>query len=358
MGLFGPNVKRMKAKGDVGGLIALLESGDEQLAEQAEDALGDLGAPAVAGLLPFLSSDRMIRWTASGILQRIGEPAVEPLSALVSDRSADNFARYQAATILGRIGDLRAFDPLMSALADGFTAAAGRALGRLGDPRAAEGIYAAMCAEKKSGSRQEAAVGLAALGDARAIDELVEAARSEDEYLKKDALEALATFDDPRAKNVLDNHEAHRWDLIATGIVGEQTRAEKDRKRYEDNVRLGTDARSVFHTSRLRAMAHKAQFLPLEFASQADVVGPGADAGSILLGLVATTCEEAARALETGMDPNGQPIEPAQVAAGLRAMTADSRSQIGLAATALDPTGVQVLGIVLDDIDGVASHLR
>lgn len=85
MGFFKPNIEKMKAKKDVGGLIKALKDKDGGVRVSAVVALGE-----------------------------IGEPAVEPLIEAVRDEDED--VRVEAAEALIKIGDERAVDPLIQYL--------------------------------------------------------------------------------------------------------------------------------------------------------------------------------------------------------------------------------------------------
>jgi len=83
-----PNIKELKARGDVEGLIGALED-----------------------------SDAGVRWKAAYALGEIGdERAIEPLIEALKD--SDEYVRGGAAHALGKIGDKRAVEPLIEALKD------------------------------------------------------------------------------------------------------------------------------------------------------------------------------------------------------------------------------------------------
>src|SRR6185503_9522151 len=73
---------------------------------------------------------------------RLGKRAVprlvEKLRTTPTATTRDRTARDQAAIALGTLGDARALEPLLEALSGEKSAAAATALGRLGDPRAVE----------------------------------------------------------------------------------------------------------------------------------------------------------------------------------------------------------------------------
>ena len=97
MGLFGPpDVDKLKAKGDVPGLIkALGYERDSGVRGRAADALVQLGSGAVEPLIVTLRD-------VSGV-RRDGSHEV---------------GREAAAQVLGKIGDARAIEPLIAGLRD------------------------------------------------------------------------------------------------------------------------------------------------------------------------------------------------------------------------------------------------
>ncbi len=112
-------VKRLQKKGDVAGLINLLNEpwdGDEGLHESAVQALAALGTAAVEPLIAALQNAK-----------RSSNPMIDP----------DLYLRRGAVTALGKIGDPRAIDVLLPALSDNIPmvrTAARWALGDIGEP--------------------------------------------------------------------------------------------------------------------------------------------------------------------------------------------------------------------------------
>lgn len=78
LGLFGPSVSQLKARGDVEGLLGLLSSGDEKKRQEAEWALVGLGPPVIQALIARAHD---VPLPAGRVLSRIGDPAVKPVSA-------------------------------------------------------------------------------------------------------------------------------------------------------------------------------------------------------------------------------------------------------------------------------------
>lgn len=147
MFLFGPpNVKKMKARRDMQGLIkALRYKKDDKTCKAAAEALVEIGAPAVEMLIAAL-------------------------------RDSDDDVRQSAAMALGEIGDARAVEPLIAALADQHghvRELSARALGKVGDPRAVEALIATLKDDRYEYVREASAEALGRIGDGRAMDPLV-----------------------------------------------------------------------------------------------------------------------------------------------------------------------------------------
>ena len=98
-----PDIRQMKAARDVQGLVkALGYRRDCDIRSAAADALGRLGdATAIQPLVQALR-DKFVRWEAAMALERIGEPAIGPLSQTVSD-TGDIYVRKVAERTLQRI---------------------------------------------------------------------------------------------------------------------------------------------------------------------------------------------------------------------------------------------------------------
>ena len=116
MGLFKPNIRKLKAKKDVEGLIKAL--GDWSVQWEAVRALGEIGEPAVEHLIKALDdSDKDVREYAVRALGEIGNArAVEGLIKALDDSYW--LVRRDAVEELGKIGDPRAFDALSELVHD------------------------------------------------------------------------------------------------------------------------------------------------------------------------------------------------------------------------------------------------
>lgn len=121
------------------------------------------------------------------------------ISALINDKSSGT--RADAAEVLGEIGDARAVEPLIDALRDAdYTVqwAAAEALGKIGDKKAVEPLITTL----KAGDeylRERAAEALGDIGDKKAVEPLINALKDEDESVRSSAAEALGNIGDVRA---------------------------------------------------------------------------------------------------------------------------------------------------------------
>ena len=204
--------------GEFDALIRALEDKDDEIAESASQALGELGDPRAADFilkrisgttkwqLLFHSGSALARFGDSRAVEPLRSAygawnlvagkaliaerlaglhaveAVEPLIFVLQDRARMGYyddRRYDdlsafAAQALGRLNDTRAVQPLIVALASGpavVQSAAARSLGRLQDAQAIEPLAKAM--DDASGEvRSAAAWALAIFGDARGVERL------------------------------------------------------------------------------------------------------------------------------------------------------------------------------------------
>jgi HEAT repeat protein/predicted O-methyltransferase YrrM/protein-S-isoprenylcysteine O-methyltransferase Ste14 len=115
----------------------LKDAGDRGEKRRAAGLLAEIGEPAMEPLLALLGDrDPNVRAYSAGALGTIdSERVVSPLIALLRD--GDPYVRRTAAEALGRTGSSRAVDPLIAALEDpagDMASAAARALGRIKHP--------------------------------------------------------------------------------------------------------------------------------------------------------------------------------------------------------------------------------
>ncbi len=114
------DLRELKKRGDVNGLIDVLNTGDLQEKRDAAFILGELKSSiAVKPLIRFLKKDDIhIRANAAWALGEIGDlDAVLPLIELLYDTSQN--VQLHAAWSLGRIGDEHAIPDLFAAMKNG-----------------------------------------------------------------------------------------------------------------------------------------------------------------------------------------------------------------------------------------------
>ena len=122
MPLFGPpNIEKMKAKGDINGLLKALSDQQGAVRCQAAEALGQLGdLRALEPLLDALKArdDQMRDAAVRGLGELHNAKAVKPLIAKLLYDSNYN-VQISAAFALGKIGDPQAVEPLTAAIKNG-----------------------------------------------------------------------------------------------------------------------------------------------------------------------------------------------------------------------------------------------
>jgi HEAT repeat protein len=193
-----------EALGEIGdaaavpGLLAALRDASLYVREAAAKALGEIGAPAVPGLLAALrDADWNARLAAAEALGEIGAPAVPGLLAALRDESRQ--VRKAAAWELGKIGDAAAVPGLLAALGDAdvdVREAAAWAL-RIGDAAAVPGLLAAL-RDADWRVRRAAAAALGEIG-APAVPGLLAALGDADANVREAAAAALGEIGDAAA---------------------------------------------------------------------------------------------------------------------------------------------------------------
>jgi len=198
-GLFGTDVKKLKASRNVQGLIFALQHKDPTVQYDAAEALGEIGDDrAVEPLLAALKNDETggVRWKAAEALSKLGTPAVAGLtSALQHD---DDDVRWKAAIALGEIGDPRAITALINVLSDNdrfVKSRAAYALSMIGEPAVDPLINALR--EGDGNLRWGAAIALGKIQSSRAIDPLIRALADKYENVRAESASALAAIGKP-----------------------------------------------------------------------------------------------------------------------------------------------------------------
>jgi len=177
-------------------LINLLQDEEQNVCANAAEALGKIGSPKAGE--PLVKALKEVkagyrRYIVDALATIRYTPAVGSLIDLLkNDPTEDN--RRRAAFALGEIGDARAVEPLIAAVRTDRTnvrIGAARALGDLKDPRAIEALIEALIDDW--GFEHVAAKALGKIGDPRAIEPLIAAITRKDKYsnLRSAAAEAL-----------------------------------------------------------------------------------------------------------------------------------------------------------------------
>lgn len=198
MSLNHEDLGKMRAAGDIDGLVAVIESGDDKLRDTAAEMLGECGdARCVGPLMKMLREGRFgyIRGAAARALGQLR--AAEAVSALEETlNDSIHYTRCGAARALGQIGDVRAVEPLIGMLKEEreeyvrWTAA--DALKKLGE-KAVEALVRRVREDPGRGV-ELAVVVLGEIGDPRAIEALQELAQTHpEEYVRRTAARVAET---------------------------------------------------------------------------------------------------------------------------------------------------------------------
>jgi HEAT repeat protein len=185
------------------------------------DALGKIGEPAIDELIRMLKMDELtLKIFASVSLERIGKPAAKALIETLDDRSM--WTRQSAAQMLGSMKAVEAINALIKLLTSGdllVEQTAADALAEIGEPSLEPLI--ALLSDRNLELRVKAVDTLGRIGDSRAIDPLLRilAARPAERTdkgseLRAAAAEALGNFDDLRVRSLLFEVAAQEGGLV------------------------------------------------------------------------------------------------------------------------------------------------
>lgn len=233
MPLFGPpNIEKLRAKGDVPGLVKALSHKDQHTRLQAAQVFKHLRDPrAVDALVEALARDpnHEMRKAAAAALGALGdERAVGALQVALESRDSDlrgiaagalrGILTPEAVDALAREGELKALSEiLLDRAGDGGKLAAARALASLGDPRALQPLLESdsglwideavrnlgeaavdplidALGEGKADVRTRAAAALGKVSALRAIDALLAALNDHHKDVRLNAIGALAQY--------------------------------------------------------------------------------------------------------------------------------------------------------------------
>jgi HEAT repeat protein len=189
-----------KVKDEVEIQIDLIKDKDWFRRKDAAITLGEMGDPrAIAPLITALrDSEWNVREAAQDALAQIGPPAVDALIKALREYQIRTFV----IQVLGKIKDERVLDPLMLQLRnEEFKDVATKALVEVGLP-AVERLMAVLN-DKDKNVRKHAVIALGEIGIAEAVEPLIEATKDEDWTVRLQAIAALDLIGDDRGKPVI-----------------------------------------------------------------------------------------------------------------------------------------------------------
>jgi HEAT repeat protein len=192
-----PAVVEEKVKDEVEIQIDLLKDKDWFRRKDAAITLGEMGDErAIAPLVTALrDSEWNVREAAQDALAQIGPPAVEPLIKSLREYQVRTFV----IQVLGKIKDERVLDPLMAQLRnEEFKDVATKALVEVGLP-AVERLMAVLN-DKDKNVRKHAVMALGEIGVKEAIEPLIDATKDEDWTVRLQAIAGLDLIGDERGK--------------------------------------------------------------------------------------------------------------------------------------------------------------
>lgn len=199
--LFKPNLEKMKAKQDYVGLWQVARKNLPETQTIAKDALVSIGAPAVPFLIKALRYERKeLHSKAARIIELIGKTAIPSLIGCLKDD--DYYIRDISAELLGRIGDPQAVEPLKRLLNDNNKKVRDTtkwALGRIGDKDSLDDLIRIL--KDKSNDidiRIAAIMGIANIGDKKAVPSLLDVLDYDPIELQRLALSSLKKIGDDR----------------------------------------------------------------------------------------------------------------------------------------------------------------
>lgn len=236
-GLFGPpNLEKLKADGNVGGLIKALKYMQDYLTQsRAAEILGNLRAvSAIDDLIAALGYSNSVRCAAAEALGKIGDlKAIDPIIATlpVSDQLSSYSVEmgFSVTRALSQMGT-PAVAPLIAALNSPMgkvrLEAIAKALGKIGKP-AVEDLIAAFY-HTNTRAREWIILALGETREMSAVKPLIDGLHYPDTDLSYQARVALKKIGDPAVPMLLDalkdpNQNVRRHAAIALGDIGNST---------------------------------------------------------------------------------------------------------------------------------------
>ena len=199
----------------VGPLTKAMEDRASVVRITATQALGKIGKPAVEALMEGLkSSDEDVRMCAAVGLGKIRDVrAVKPLIEALRLKTRWRGAEGSAANALVEIGE-PAVEPLIAVLKDSDENVRNLAivsLGDIGDARAVEPLIAVL-KDSDANVRNLAIVSLGDIGDARAVEPLIHALKDSNKKVRSFAAKTLKKIGGEKAeKHVRDYKKQTPW---------------------------------------------------------------------------------------------------------------------------------------------------
>ena len=192
-----PKKPEEKVKDEVEIQIDLLKDKDWYRRRDAAITLGEMGDERAIG--PLITALRDVEWNvreaAEDALAQIGFPAVDPLIKVLRDYSI----RKYVIKVLGKIKDERVLDPLMAQLRhEEFKDDATKALVDVGLP-AVERLMAVLN-DKDKNVRKHVVQALGEIGIPETVEPLIEATKDEDWAVRMAAIAGLDLIGDERGK--------------------------------------------------------------------------------------------------------------------------------------------------------------
>lgn len=193
-GLFGVNVEKLKAKGDVEGLFQLAIDNKSNASRKACQALEELGDQVVTPLIACVKqyyevNKKLSCGDIAATLVRVGPAIVMPLTRLLEQSKSD----ISAIIALGKLKDPRSVQVLYGALKLGnplITVQAAVALAAIGNEEAVAALIQALDAADFI-IRADAAYALGGIGDQSLIPVLTKACSDPHERVQAEAKKAL-----------------------------------------------------------------------------------------------------------------------------------------------------------------------
>jgi len=229
-----------KVKDEVEIQIDLLKDRDWFRRKDAAITLGEMADERAIGPLitALRDSEWNVREAAQDALAQVGPPAVEPLIRALREYQIRTFV----IEVLGKIKDERVLDPLMAQLRnEEFKDVATKALVEVGLP-SVERLMSVLN-DKDKHVRKHAVMALGDIGVSEAVEPLIEATKDEDWTVRLQAMAALDKIGDDRGKpaiKALAKDPDFAVQMRAERILWDWKKKGKSQAEAEEEERAGT----------------------------------------------------------------------------------------------------------------------